>query len=185
DSSTGGRSAFGRAPCRHQSSLLAGAHGRDQEVLGKTIHVDTFRGGAFQIVGVMPATFDLPHGADIWVSLGDWGAAPCLLPTRPNDAVPGIPFWESSPRIGTPPRVCCSIGRKGYAAAGDSGGQPSIYLVGIVRGCRLHLIDRVRERGQPSVVAEHRPAQGNVDAQGSRCYGLADRATVVWGKPGP
>jgi putative ABC transport system permease protein len=54
--------------------------GGDPAVLGKTIPVDTFRGGAFQIVGVMPVTFDLPHGADIWLSLGDWGAGPMPAP---------------------------------------------------------------------------------------------------------
>jgi putative ABC transport system permease protein len=50
--------------------------GGDRGVVGKTLHVDTFRGGAFEIVGVMPPGFDLPHGARIWLSLGDWGAGP-------------------------------------------------------------------------------------------------------------
>jgi predicted permease len=50
--------------------------GGDRGVIGKTLHVDTFRGGAFEIVGVMPPGFDLPQGARIWLSLGDWGGGP-------------------------------------------------------------------------------------------------------------
>jgi predicted permease len=48
----------------------------DRGVIGKSLHVDTFRGGAFEIVGVMPPGFDLPQGARIWLSLGDWGGGP-------------------------------------------------------------------------------------------------------------
>jgi putative ABC transport system permease protein len=58
--------------------------GGDREVIGKTIDVDTFRGGAFEIVGVMPPGFDLPHGAQIWLSLGDWGAGPMPSPDSGN-----------------------------------------------------------------------------------------------------
>jgi putative ABC transport system permease protein len=50
--------------------------GGDRNAVGKTLQVDTFRGGAFEIVGVMPPGFDVPHGARIWLSLGDWGAGP-------------------------------------------------------------------------------------------------------------
>ena len=50
--------------------------GGNRNVIGETIHIDTFRGGAFQIVGVLPPGFDLPHKSQIWLSLGDWGAGP-------------------------------------------------------------------------------------------------------------
>ncbi len=49
-------------------------------VIGSTITIDTFRGGAFTIVGVMPRSFDLPRGADIWLSLADWGGG--AMPPR-------------------------------------------------------------------------------------------------------
>src|SRR5262249_41872491 len=45
----------------------------DPGVLGRELEVDTFRGGNFQIIGVMPPGFDLPAGASIWLSLADWG----------------------------------------------------------------------------------------------------------------
>lgn len=48
----------------------------DPSVLGKTLDVDTFRGGKFTIIGVMPPAFQFPSGAKIWLSLGDWGAGP-------------------------------------------------------------------------------------------------------------
>jgi predicted permease len=50
--------------------------GEDPKVIGKTINVDTFRGGAFQVIGVMPPKFDMPHNAQLWLSLGDWGGGP-------------------------------------------------------------------------------------------------------------
>ncbi len=48
----------------------------DVGVLGRAIDIDTFGGGAFTIVGVMPPEFDFPRGARIWLSLGDWGGGP-------------------------------------------------------------------------------------------------------------
>ena len=50
--------------------------GGDPAVLGKTIHIDTFRGGAFTVIGVMPRGFDSPGGVKFWLSLADWGAGP-------------------------------------------------------------------------------------------------------------
>jgi putative ABC transport system permease protein len=50
--------------------------GGDPAVLGKTIEVDTFRGGAFTVIGVMPQGFDFPGGVKIWLSLADWGGGP-------------------------------------------------------------------------------------------------------------
>lgn len=54
--------------------------GGDPAVLGKTLEVDTFRGGNFLVVGVMPEGFEFPDGVKIWLSLGDWGAGPMPAP---------------------------------------------------------------------------------------------------------
>jgi predicted permease len=56
------------------------AFGGDPQVVGKGLTIDTFRGGVFTIVGVMPPGFDFPSGASLWLSLGDWGAGP--MPPR-------------------------------------------------------------------------------------------------------
>jgi len=48
----------------------------DPRVLGKTIEIDTFRGGKFAVIGVMPPGFEFPRGASLWLSLGDWGGGP-------------------------------------------------------------------------------------------------------------
>ena len=45
----------------------------DTSVIGRTLDIDTFRGGPFTIVGVMPQAFDFPRGVGIWLSLADWG----------------------------------------------------------------------------------------------------------------
>jgi putative ABC transport system permease protein len=50
-------------------------HG-DPRVLGRTLEIDTWRGGKFTIIGVMPENFEFPAGAKIWISLGDWGGGP-------------------------------------------------------------------------------------------------------------
>jgi putative ABC transport system permease protein len=50
--------------------------GGSESVLGSTIDVDTFRGGKFTVVGVMPSGFEFPRGAKLWLSLGDWGGGP-------------------------------------------------------------------------------------------------------------
>jgi putative ABC transport system permease protein len=52
----------------------------DPGVLGRKLEVDTFRGGAFTVVGVMPEGFELPRGARFWLSLGDWGGGPMPPP---------------------------------------------------------------------------------------------------------
>ena len=52
----------------------------DPSVVGRRLRVDTFRGGDFEIIGVMPAGFDLPRAAQFWLSLGDWGGGP--MPPR-------------------------------------------------------------------------------------------------------
>jgi putative ABC transport system permease protein len=48
----------------------------DPSVLGRTLYIDTWRGGKFTIIGVMPQGFDFPAGAKIWISLADWGGGP-------------------------------------------------------------------------------------------------------------
>ena len=48
----------------------------DPRVLGRTLDIDTWRGGKFTIIGVMPQGFEFPAGAKIWLSLADWGAGP-------------------------------------------------------------------------------------------------------------
>ena len=65
--------------------------GGDTEVLGRTIDVDTFRGGKFTVIGVMPMGFDFPGGTQIWLSLADWGAGP--LP--PLDAADRCCPWHA------------------------------------------------------------------------------------------
>jgi putative ABC transport system permease protein len=62
--------------------------GGDPSVVGKTLNVDTFRGGAFTIVGVMPAGFDFPRGTNIWLSLADWGGGPMPAPDTSNRCCP-------------------------------------------------------------------------------------------------
>ncbi len=62
--------------------------GRDPSVIGRTLDVDTFRGGAFTVIGVMPAGFDFPQGTNIWLSLGDWGGGPMPAPDASNRCCP-------------------------------------------------------------------------------------------------
>ena len=49
-------------------------------VVGSAIEIDTFAGGKFTIIGVMPPGFEFPHGVKMWLSLADWGGGP--MPTR-------------------------------------------------------------------------------------------------------
>ena len=56
----------------------------DPAVVGRPLTIDTFRGGAFTIVGVMPEEFDFPRGASVWLSLGDWGGGPMPAPDDVN-----------------------------------------------------------------------------------------------------
>jgi putative ABC transport system permease protein len=58
--------------------------GSDPSIVGRSLEVDTFRGGAFTIVGVMPAHFDFPQGAQIWLSLADWGGGAMPSPRSTN-----------------------------------------------------------------------------------------------------
>jgi putative ABC transport system permease protein len=58
--------------------------GGDTSVVGKTLDVDTFRGGPFTIVGVMPQAFDFPRGVGIWLSLADWGGGAMPPPDTPQ-----------------------------------------------------------------------------------------------------
>lgn len=48
----------------------------DPGILGKTIEVDTFRGGVYTITGVMPPGFDFPSGAEILLPVAFWGGGP-------------------------------------------------------------------------------------------------------------
>jgi predicted permease len=52
----------------------------DPSAVGQVLEIDTFRGGGFTVVGVMPSGFDMPRGANLWLSLGDWGGGP--MPDR-------------------------------------------------------------------------------------------------------
>ena len=54
--------------------------GGDPAILGKTIEVDTFRGGVYTIVGVMPAGFDFPRGTRIFLPIAFWGGGPLPAP---------------------------------------------------------------------------------------------------------
>jgi putative ABC transport system permease protein len=58
--------------------------GGDRAIVGRTLEVDTYRGGPFTIVGVMPSEFDFPRGAQLWLSLADWGGGPMPLPGDAN-----------------------------------------------------------------------------------------------------
>jgi putative ABC transport system permease protein len=62
--------------------------GGDPEVVGQGLPVDTFRGGVFTIVGVMPPEFDFPRGASIWLSLADWGGGPMPARDAPERCCP-------------------------------------------------------------------------------------------------
>ncbi len=62
--------------------------GGNPSVVGKTLVVDTFRGGAFTVIGVMPPGFDVPQGTNIWLSLGDWGGGPMPAPDAPTRCCP-------------------------------------------------------------------------------------------------
>ncbi|MCC6366667.1 MAG: ABC transporter permease, partial [Bryobacterales bacterium] len=65
----------------HRSAVLShsywrGRFGGDPAILGKSIEVDTFRGGVYTVVGVMPAEFDFPHGTQIFLPIAFWGGGP-------------------------------------------------------------------------------------------------------------
>jgi putative ABC transport system permease protein len=80
----------------HRAAILSHAYwqmrfGADAAVLGKTIEVDTFRGGVYTIIGVMPANFDFPSGAQIFLPMAFWGGGP--LPAE--DAVNRCCSWFS------------------------------------------------------------------------------------------
>jgi len=65
--------------------------GADPGILGKTIEVDTFRGGVYTVAGVMPPGFDFPSGAEILLPVAFWGGGP--LP--PVDAPGRCCAWFS------------------------------------------------------------------------------------------
>ena len=54
-------------------------HG-DPAILGKTIEVDTFRGGVYTVVGVMPPRFDYPRPVDVYLPIAFWGGGPLPAP---------------------------------------------------------------------------------------------------------
>ena len=58
-------------------------HG-DPDVIGRTINVDTWRGGEFTIVGVAQKGLEFPLDADIWLSYGDSGVGPLPKPDSPE-----------------------------------------------------------------------------------------------------
>ena len=65
----------------HRAAILSHSYwrkrfGGDPAILGKTIEVDTFRGGVYTIVGVMPANFDFPRGTQVFLPIAFWGGGP-------------------------------------------------------------------------------------------------------------
>ena len=69
----------------HRSALVSHSFwqqrfGGDPSILGRTIDVDTFRGGVYTIVGVMPPGFDFPQGTSqgpqIFLPIAFWGGGP-------------------------------------------------------------------------------------------------------------
>ena len=60
----------------------------DPAILGKTIEVDTFRGGTYIIVGVMPPRFDYPRAIDIYLPMAFWGAGPLPPPDSAGRCCP-------------------------------------------------------------------------------------------------
>jgi putative ABC transport system permease protein len=60
----------------------------DRSAVGRTFEVDTWGGGGFTIIGVMPPAFDFPRGASIWLSLADWGGGPMPQPGSPARCCP-------------------------------------------------------------------------------------------------
>jgi predicted permease len=65
----------------HRSAVLSYSYwqqrfGGDPGILGQAIEVDTFRGGVYTIVGVMPARFDFPSGTQIYLQIAFWGGGP-------------------------------------------------------------------------------------------------------------
>src|SRR5262249_22807844 len=65
----------------HRSAVLSHRYwqqrfGGDRGILGQPIEVDTFRGGVYNIVGVMPAGFDFPPDTQISLPIAFWGGGP-------------------------------------------------------------------------------------------------------------
>ncbi|MBI2687347.1 MAG: ABC transporter permease [Acidobacteria bacterium] len=58
--------------------------GGDRGILGQTIEVDTFRGGVYNIVGVMPSEFDFPSGTQIYLPIAFWGGGPLPAVDTPD-----------------------------------------------------------------------------------------------------
>ncbi len=91
----------------HRAAILSHSYwrtrfGADLGTLGKTIEVDTFRGGVYTIVGVMPANFDFPPGVEVFLPIAFWGGGP--LPA--SDAAGRCCAWFSV------------VGRVGYHRTG-------------------------------------------------------------------
>src|SRR6266545_4262687 len=73
----------------HRVAILSHSYwrtrfGADPAVLGRTIEVDTFRGGVYSIVGVMPANFDFPAGTDVFLPIAFWGGGPLPAADAPG-----------------------------------------------------------------------------------------------------
>ena len=69
----------------HRAAVLSHAYWQQQfyadpDILGKTVEVDTFRGGVYTIVGVMPARFEYPRAIDIYLPMAFWGGGPLPAP---------------------------------------------------------------------------------------------------------
>jgi putative ABC transport system permease protein len=88
--------------------------GGDASVVGRTIEVDTWGGGGFTIIGVMPPAFDFPRGASIWLSLADWGGGPM-------------------PQTGSPARCCPWFSAFGRLKPGVTIDRAQAELTGIAQ----------------------------------------------------
>ena len=132
-------------------------------VVGRTLDVDTFRGGAFTVVGVMPPGFDFPRGASIWLSLADWGGGPMPAPDAAQRCCPWYTvFGRLRPGVErrTRPRRADARSPAGVSARHPDGpagracrvvplretlvGRPRADALRAVRRGRLHPAHRLR-----------------------------------------
>jgi putative ABC transport system permease protein len=99
-------------------------------ILGSAIEVDTFRGGKFTVIGVMPDGFEFPRGARLWLSLGDWGGGP--LPARGVDDH-GSPWYVVFARLKPNVTVERASAELSAIAKRASDGRPEVSRVTQVR----------------------------------------------------
>ena len=168
----------------------------DPSIVGKTLDIDTFRGGPFTIVGVMPPAFDFPRGVSIWLSLADWGGGPMPPPDVPQRCCswytvvarlkPGV-----SDRLGPPRTERARRGHLGPAserlgrrradrlAARHARGPPSPDPLQPLRRGRLHSAHRRGECREPAAVASRHAAPRSDDAPRAGRHQVAPGPSVA------